>query len=63
MNKLWLQFACYLGLLAISLGLQGFRPDLFAILCNPLPIGDFLNQSDRLELPLNTPIVPKERVK
>jgi hypothetical protein len=63
-QKLCLQFACYLVFLVISLGLQASRPDLFALLCTPLPLGDFLNQTERLALPLNHPVVPRtERVK
>jgi hypothetical protein len=59
MNKIWLQLLCYVGLLATSLALQALRPDLFALLCTPLPVGGQLGQSDRLDLPLNSPIVPK----
>jgi hypothetical protein len=61
-NKLCLQFVFYAGVLVISLGLQGIRPDLFALLCTPLPLQDFLNQNG-LALPLNSPVVPTERVK
>jgi hypothetical protein len=64
MSKLWLQFACYFGLLGISLGLQLVRPDLFAMLCIQLPISEFLNQGERLDIPLNSPILPHaERIK
>jgi hypothetical protein len=64
LNKLCLQFACYGAVLVISLGLQASRPDLFALLCTPLPLQDFLNQNG-LDLPLNSPVVsPRaERVK
>lgn len=64
MNKLWLQYLSYLGLLVISLALQAFQPQMFALLCTPLPVGNFGNQGDRLELPLDSPIVPTvERIK
>jgi hypothetical protein len=59
LNKICLQFACYGVVLVISLGLQASRPDLFAMLCTQLPVGDFLNQaSEGLEVPLNSPLVP-----
>jgi hypothetical protein len=63
MNKLWLRFLCYAGLLATSLGLQVLQPEMFALFCTQLPIGEMLDRGDRLELPLNSPVVPKERVK
>lgn len=62
-NKLWLQFLCYSGAVVISLGLQHARPDLFAILCTPLPIGDLPSQREALDLPLDRSVVPTERVK
>jgi hypothetical protein len=63
MNKLWLQYLSYAGLLAISLVLQLFHPDGFALFCTPIPVGGSGNQGERLELPLNVPIVPVEKIK
>ena len=63
-NKLWLQFACYAGALVTSLVLQVVHPDLFALLCTPLPVERMLSPTEGLDLPLNHPVVPKiERVK
>jgi hypothetical protein len=62
-KKKCLQFACYAGALVISLGLQVAHPDLFAILCTPLPIGEMLNPQERLAVPLNSPVLPAERIK
>jgi hypothetical protein len=62
-NKLCLQFVFYGVALVISLGVQASRPDLFAMFCTPLPLQDFLNQQQGLALPLNHPVVSKERVK
>lgn len=59
-NKSWLQFACYVGLLGTSLGLQVSRPDLFNLFCTQLPI------QERLGVHLNSPVLPPtetERVK
>lgn len=62
-NKLWLlRFACYAGALVISLGLQAVRPDLFALLCTPLPLGEMLNNQERLALPLSSPVVPSSEL-
>lgn len=58
MKKLWLQYLSYAGLLGISLGLQVFHPEMFALLCTPLPVGDFLNRQPQIELPLASPIIP-----
>jgi hypothetical protein len=64
MNKRWLQHLSYAGLLVISLGLQIFHPEMFALLCTPLPVGDFLNRQPQIELPLNSPVLPPvERIK
>jgi hypothetical protein len=63
MNRIWLQFLSYAGLLVISLVMQLHQPEMFALFCTPLPVGGSGNQGDRLELPLNAPIVPMERVK
>jgi hypothetical protein len=62
-NGLCFRFMCYAGLLVISLGLQISHPEMFALLCTPLPLGDFPNPQQGLELPLNRPVVPKERIK
>ena len=64
MKKIWLQYLSYAGLLVISLGLQMFQPEMFALLCTPLPVGDFINRQPRIDLPLNSPVVqPVERIK
>ncbi len=63
MNKLWLQFLSYAGLLGISLVLQLFQPDLHAILCTQLPLGNLPDRNGRVDLPLNDPIIPAERIK
>ena len=63
-KKSWLQFACYAGALGTSLVLQVVHPDLFALLCTPLPIGNLSNPTEGLALPLNHPVVtPTETVK
>ena len=64
-KKSWLlQFACYAGALVTSLVLQVVHPDLFALLCTPLPVERMLSPTEGLDLPLNHPVVPKiERVK
>ena len=56
-NRLCLRFACYAGLLVISLGLQISHPEMFALLCTPLPLGDLPNQREALDLPLNRSVV------
>lgn len=65
--KSWsLRFACYAGLLVTSLALQVSQPEMFALLCTPLPLGGMLQQEQQgLDLPLNRPVVPTatERVK
>ena len=58
-NKLCLQFVFYAGVLVISLGLQASRPDLFALLCTPLPLENLIKQAEGLALPLNHPVVPR----
>ncbi len=64
LDRRWLHFACYAGALGTSLVLQVARPDLFAILCTPLPVGEALNQQERLAVPLNSPVIPSgERIK
>jgi hypothetical protein len=64
MKKIWLQYLSYAGLLGISLGLQILHPDLFALFCTPLPVGDSIDRRGGLELPLNSPILPPvERIK
>ena len=60
MKKIWLQYLSYAGLLVISLGLQIFHPEMFALLCTPLPVGDFTNRRPQIELPLNSPVVPHQ---
>jgi hypothetical protein len=60
MKKTWLQYLSYAG----SLGLQILHPDLFALFCTPLPVGDSIDRRGGLELPLNSPILPPvERIK
>lgn len=63
MNKLWLQYLSYVGLLVISLALQLLRPEMFAMLCTPLPVGNLFGDNNRIELPLNAPVVPIDGVK
>lgn len=63
MNKLWLQYLSYAGLLVISLALQAFQPEMFAMFCTQFPVGGLGNQADRLELPLDSPVIQKERIK
>lgn len=58
-KKTWLQFVCYAGVLGISLVLQLIHPGLFALLCTPLSV-ERLSNPDRIDLPLNHPVVPKE---
>jgi hypothetical protein len=41
----WLHLSVYLASLVISLGLNLYFPDVLAVLCNPLPIGN-LNDLD-----------------
>ena len=63
-SKLCFQFVCYAGALGISLVLQLSQPEMFALLCTPLPVGGILQQEQQgLDLPLNRPVVPTERVK
>ena len=63
-NKQWSHFACYAVALGTSLVLQVVRPDLFAMLCTPLPVGESLTQPQRLAVPLNSPVLsPTERIK
>ena len=57
-KKSWLQFACYAGALVTSLVLQVAQPDLFALLCTPLPVERLLNPTEGLALPLDHPVVP-----
>lgn len=64
-NRKWLQYACYAGALGTSLVLQRTHPEMFALLCTPLPIGGGINNSnpaERLELPLNSPILGTREV-
>jgi hypothetical protein len=63
MNKLWLQWLSYAGLVVISLGLQLLRPEMFALFCTPLPVVNIGTQNGRLELPLASPVIPIERIK
>lgn len=64
MNKIWLQYLSYVGLLVISLGLQLLQPEMFALLCTPLPVAEFGNRQPRIDLPLNSPVLaPPERIK
>jgi hypothetical protein len=62
-NKKWVQFSCYAAALGTSLVLQVVHPDLFAILCTPLPIDGIIKPSERLDVPLNSPILNGERIK
>lgn len=60
-NKKWSQFACYAVALGTSLVLQVAHPEMFALLCTPLPVSGLLNnRSERLEIPLNDPVVPPQ---
>jgi hypothetical protein len=63
MKTQWLQYLSYAGLLATSLVLQLFHPDGFALFCTQLPVGNYQSRDNRLDLPLNAPVVPMERVK
>ena len=63
MKKIWLQYLSYAGLLVISLAMQLFHPEMFALFCTQLPVENYLNRGDRIELPLNAPVVPPERIK
>jgi hypothetical protein len=63
MKKLWLQYLSYAGLLVISLALQAFQPEMFAMFCTQFPVGGLGSPANRLELPLNSPVVPPERIK
>jgi hypothetical protein len=59
-TNLWLlRFACYVGVLVISLGVQAVRPDLFETFCHPQPIAEFLNQASHLAVPLNSQLFPQ----
>jgi hypothetical protein len=59
----WQPYLSYAGLLVISLAMQLFHPEMFALFCTPLPVGNYQNRGTQIELPLNDPIVPPERIK
>lgn len=64
MNKSWSQFAFYAASLVISLVLQIINPQMFALFCTQLPIVDYPASTERIDLPLNQPILPAtERIK
>lgn len=63
MKTQWLQYLSYAGLLGTSLVLQLFHPDGFALFCTQLPVGSYQSRDSRLELPLNSPVVPVEKLK
>ncbi len=61
LKKSWSQYAYYALALVISLVVQIAQPEMFAILCTPLPIVDRLKpQLQGLDLPLNSPVIPKK---
>lgn len=64
MNILWQRYLSYAGLLGISLVLQLFHPDGFALFCTQLPVGNYQSRDKGLDLPLNSPVVsPVEKIK
>ncbi len=63
MKLSWQPYLSYAGLLVISLAMQLFHPEMFALFCTPLPVGNYQNRDNQIDLPLNAPAIPLERVK